>query len=107
MQSLEAEITEAEKEQAQKSSFKAKRLQRKATALGDLEELKTQKALDEKSLKDLKAMCKKKALGYEERQKLRREELEAIQKAKEVLQSEAVAGNAETFGLKTGLLKAF
>lgn len=113
VQSLEAQVAQATKEQTQwlgpsiricflvslrKGQFKAKRLQAKATAGGDLEETKAQKASDEKYLADLKATCKKKAVGFEERQKLRGEELEAIGKAQEVLEGDAVAGNAETFG---------
>merc|ERR1719443_1390361 len=53
------------------------------------------KATDEKTLSDMKTECLQKGLSYEEKQQLRVEEIEAIEKAIEILSSEAVSGNAE------------
>ena len=54
------------------------------------------KAADEKTLADMKIECTQKGLSFEEKQKLRAEEIEAIEKAIEILSSGAVSGNAET-----------
>merc|ERR1719247_1255582 len=48
-----------------------------------------------KYLADLTATCEQKASDFESRQQLRAEELEAIEKAIEILSSDAVSGNAE------------
>mmetsp|Transcript_56106 Transcript_56106/g.131158 ORF Transcript_56106/g.131158 Transcript_56106/m.131158 type:complete len:633 (+) Transcript_56106:73-1971(+) len=94
-QSLEAKLTQSKKEQMDKTQFKAKKLQSKASAEGDLGETKTEKASDEKYSADLKATCEKKSKAFEERQKLREEEIVAIGKATEIISSGAVAGSAE------------
>ena len=48
-----------------------------------------------KFLSDVEATCAQKAADFEERQQLRGEEIEAIEKAIEIISSGAVAGNAE------------
>merc|ERR1719439_69289 len=50
---------------------------------------------DTKYLGDLKALCEQKASDFESRQQLRAEEIEAIEKAIEILSSAAVTGNAD------------
>merc|ERR1719160_1592708 len=50
---------------------------------------------DKKYLEDLTATCEQKASDFESRQQLRAEEIVAIEKAIEILSSEAVSGNAE------------
>merc|ERR1719428_2807024 len=55
------------------------------------------KAADEKTLSDMKTECLQKGLSYEEKQKLRVEEIEAIEKAIEILSSEEVLGAAGTY----------
>merc|ERR1719171_898516 len=52
------------------------------------------KAEDEKYLEDLVAQCEQKSNDFASRQQLRAEELEAIQKAIEIISSPEVAGNA-------------
>ncbi|CAE7701314.1 unnamed protein product [Symbiodinium sp. CCMP2456] len=94
-QSLEAKLTQSKKEQEDKTQFKAKRMQNKASSEGDLEETKTAKASDVKYSADLQATCDKKSKAYKERQQLRQEEIDAIGKAKEIIASGAVAGSAE------------
>merc|ERR1719203_648555 len=53
------------------------------------------KAGDENTLSETKTECREKSLSFEEKQKLRVEEIEALQKAIEILSSPEVSGNAE------------
>jgi hypothetical protein len=95
MQDLAAQISQAKADRDEKATAKAKTLQAKADAEGELQDTTTTKAADEKYLADLTATCHSKAGDFEERQKLRAEEIQAIEKAIEIISSEAVAGNAE------------
>jgi len=95
VQGLDAQLAQFAKDQDQKTQVKAKKLQAKAEAEGDLAEAKSEKATDEKYAKDLKMTCSKKATAFAERQKLRKEELEALSKAQDIISSGAVAGSAE------------
>merc|ERR1719164_451351 len=87
MQDLEAQIAQAEKDRAEKSETKAKKLQAKADAEGDLKDTTTTMEADKKYLADLTATCEQKATDFESRQTLRAEEIEAIEKAIEILSS--------------------
>merc|ERR1719504_511106 len=62
------------------------------------------KAEDEKYLEDLVAQCEQKSNDFASRQQLRAEELEAIQKAIEIISSPEVAGNA---GKHLSLIQSF
>merc|ERR1719482_282170 len=53
------------------------------------------KSEDEKMLADMEVECKEKKLSFGEKQKLRAEEIEAIEKAQEIMSSPDAAGNAE------------
>merc|ERR1712187_633167 len=53
------------------------------------------KAEDEKYLTDLTATCTQKAQAFEARQQMRAEELEALQKAIDIVAGGAVSGNAD------------
>ena len=57
------------------------------------------KAEDEKYLADLVAQCEQKSNDFASRQQLRAEELEAIQKAIEIIASPDVAGSAGKHGV--------
>merc|ERR1719254_128794 len=94
MQDLKAQIDQATVDVATKSETKAKKLQAKATAEGDLTDTTTTKNDDAKYLSDLTALCEQKATDFESRQQLRAEEIEAIEKAIEILSSSEVSGNA-------------
>ena len=94
-QQLTAQLAQSKKEKAEKEQFKAKKLQSKASSEGDLAETKADKEADEKYSADLKATCKKKAAAFQERQKTRQEEIEAVSKAQEIISSGSVAGKAE------------
>merc|ERR1711959_786889 len=79
----------------EKAESKAKALQAKADAEGDLKDTTTTRDEDQKYLDELVATCEQKASDFESRQQLRAEEIEAIEKAIEIISSGAVAGNAE------------
>mmetsp|Transcript_30718 Transcript_30718/g.57527 ORF Transcript_30718/g.57527 Transcript_30718/m.57527 type:complete len:655 (+) Transcript_30718:61-2025(+) len=81
MQSVTTKIAEAKKEQQQKEMFKAKKMQDKASAAGDMAETKAGLDVDKTYLEDLTTTCRKKAADFEERQKLRGEELVALSEA--------------------------
>jgi len=95
MQDLKSQIDEAKQDRTEKAEIKAKKLQAKADAKGDLTETTETKEADTKYLDDLVATCEQKASDFESRQQLRTEELEAIAKAIEIISSGAVKGNAE------------
>ncbi|CAK9019422.1 Uncharacterized protein SCF082_LOCUS14501 [Durusdinium trenchii] len=95
VQRLETQATQSKKEQQEKTQFKTKKLQSKASDSADLEETRAAKASDVKYATDLKATCEKKEAAYQQRQETRKEELEAIAKAQEIISSGTVAGNAD------------
>merc|ERR1711933_427240 len=95
IQDLTAQIDQAKQDRTEKAETKAKKLQAKADAKGDLTETTTTKEADKKYLADLVATCEQKASDFESRQQLRTEELEAIAKAIEIVSSGAVKGSAE------------
>merc|ERR1719450_1064268 len=95
MQDLEAQIKQGEKDRDAKAEMKAKKLQAKAEAQGDLKDTTTTMEEDKKYLADLTATCSQKAGDFESRQQLRAEEIEAIEKAIEIISSGAVSGAAD------------
>merc|ERR1719197_284764 len=95
VQDLTAQIDQAKQDRTEKAETKAKKLQAKADAEGDLKDTTSTKKADKKYLADLVATCEQKATDFESRQQLRAEELVAIEKAIEIISSGAVAGNAE------------
>merc|ERR1719399_292483 len=95
MQDLNAQIAQGEKDRDEKAESKATALQAKADAEGDLKDTTTTRDEDQKYLDELVATCEQKASDFESRQQLRAEEIEAIEKAIEIISSGAVAGNAE------------
>lgn len=95
MQDLKAQIEQGDQDRTEKAETKAKKLQAKADAEGDLTETTATREADKKYLDDFVATCEQKATDFESRQQLRTEELEAIAKAIEIIESGAVKGNAE------------
>jgi len=94
-QRLEAQSVQSDKEEQEKTQFKAKKMQTKASSTAELEETKAEKESDVKYSTDLKATCDKKASAFKVRQQTRKEELEAISKAQEIISGGAVSGNAK------------
>merc|ERR1719247_1912258 len=95
MQDLNAQVSQAETDRDEKAEFKATTLQSKADAQGDVQDTTSTRDEDEKYLADLTATCEQKASDFESRQQLRAEEIEAIEKAIEIVSSGAVSGNAD------------
>merc|ERR1719390_274533 len=95
MQGLNKQIEQAKEDKDARAEAKAAALQGKANAEGDLEDTVTTKAADTKYLDDLVATCDEKANAFEQRQQLRAEEIEAIEKAIEIVSSGAVSGSAD------------
>merc|ERR1711865_1018767 len=95
MQDLKAQIAQATQDRDTKAESKAKNLQSKADANGDLKDTTTTKNADSKYLADLTATCEQKASDFESRQQLRADEIVAVEKAIEIISSGAVAGNAD------------
>merc|ERR1719433_2604141 len=94
MQDMKAQIEQATQDRGEKAVVKAKKLQAKADAEGDLTDTTTTRDSDQKYLSNLVATCEQKASDFESRQQLRAEELQAITKAIEIISSSAVSGNA-------------
>jgi len=97
IQDLSAQTDQAKQDREEKAETKAKKLQAKADAEGDLTDTTTTRDADQKYLDDLVATCEQKATDFESRQQLRTEELEAIAKAIEIISSGAVSGNADKY----------
>jgi len=94
MLDLKDSISSAESMRATKAKMKAGKEADAATDKGSLADTTASKTEDEKYLEDLVAQCEQKSNDFASRQQLRAEELEAIQKAIEIISSPEVAGNA-------------
>eukprot|EP00929_Paragymnodinium_shiwhaense_P036457 TRINITY_DN19537_c0_g1_i1.p1 TRINITY_DN19537_c0_g1~~TRINITY_DN19537_c0_g1_i1.p1 ORF type:complete len:689 (+),score=262.59 TRINITY_DN19537_c0_g1_i1:91-2157(+) len=95
VQDLTKSIQTAEQSKTDKAQQKAKALQSASQMKGDLQDAQTTGATESKTLSDIEMTCKQKAADYEERQKLRQEELQAISKAIEILNSDAITGTVD------------
>merc|ERR1719191_2539731 len=95
MADLNAQIDQGNKDSASKSEAKAGNLQSKANSEGDLEDTISVRDADTKYLADLTAECEAKSTAFEQRQQLRAEEIEAIEKAIEIISSGSVSGAAD------------
>jgi len=95
MQDLNAQIAQGSKDRDEKAESKAKTLQAKADATGDLKDTTSTRDADTKYLADLTATCEQKASDFESRQQLRADEIVAVEKAIEIISSGAVSGNAD------------
>jgi len=95
MQDLKSQIDQSTSDRTEQAEAKSKALQSKADAQGDLTDTSATLADDQKYLQDLVATCEQKASDFEDRQKLRADEIEAIEKAMEIVGGEAVQGNAD------------
>merc|ERR1719473_910058 len=95
MQLLTDNTENAEAEIARRSKVKAEREQDLADAQKDLAQTTADRDEDQKYLDDLTALCAQKRADFEKRQELRAAEIEAIEKAIDIISSAAVAGSAE------------
>jgi len=94
-QDLKADITAATTARTEKTEAKAKALQNAADAKSDLQDTTQTRDDDAKYLADLTAQCEQKSSDFANRQQLRAEEIEAVEKAIEILSSNAVSANSE------------
>merc|ERR1719263_2737236 len=95
IQDLTGQIEQNQAALDEKTEEKAKKLEAKAEAESTLADTIATRDDDVKYLEDLTATCAQKASDFESRQQLRAEEIEAIEKAIEIISSGAVAGSAE------------
>jgi len=95
MQDLKAQIEQSTASRDEKMEEKAKKLQAKADAQGSLQDTTATRDDDTKYLADLGATCEQKYSDFDSRQQLRADEIVALEKAIEILSSDAVSGAAE------------
>merc|ERR1719265_2565131 len=88
-----AKVTATNSREA-KSEAKAKAHQDQADSTGALGDTTAARDADKKMLADLEATCSQKASDFEQRQQLRAEEIEALEKATEILAGGEVSGAA-------------
>merc|ERR1719199_2287023 len=96
------------KEHEEKSVLKAKRSKESAQAKSDKAATEKELAEDEKTLADMKATFAAKSDQFKANQKVRKDELEAIGKAIEIISDPSVAGSYGkhvNFAQKTSLLQ--
>merc|ERR1719159_791429 len=92
---LNNQLDAARSAESEKSQAKAKALQGAADSKGALQDTVTTRDDDSKYAADLTATCEQKSTDFANRQELRAEEIEAIQKAIEILAGGAVSGASE------------
>jgi len=92
---MNAQIDDSTRRRNEKAEEKALKLQAKAEAEGTLEDTTATRDDDIKYLAEVTATCEKKASDFASRQQLRADEIAALEKAIEILSSDAVSGNAE------------
>merc|ERR1719420_1825549 len=92
---LDQQLSVAKEARTEKSEAKAKALQGAADSKGALQDTVTTRDDDTKYAADLTATCEQKSTDFANRQTLRAEEIEAIQKAIEILADGAVSGASE------------
>merc|ERR1719201_2653190 len=103
MADLTDQVEQAQKASSKKASIKATKEQDKAEAEGDLAETSATLAEDQKFLQDLTAECEQKAIDFEQRQQTRQGEIEAINKAIEIMSSPEVSVGAAFAQRPSGL----
>lgn len=84
-------IAQSKADREEKQSLKGKTAAASAKAKGDLAETKEELAADQKFLADMKATYTTKKATYEENQQVRKQELEALTKAVEIISSPEVS----------------
>jgi len=93
VQALDNQIKKDSEQRTEKASTKKQMEQSSAVAKGDLADATNTKAEDEKYTADLTTICQEKSADFEARQKLRAEELVAIDKAMEIIGDQSVSGS--------------
>jgi len=94
-QDLKTYVETATKARMDKAEAKTQALEAAGDAKSDLEDTTTVRDDDTKYLSDTTATCEQKSSAFEERQALRAGEIEAVEKAIEILSGAAVSGAAD------------
>jgi len=97
LQQLTDNIENAEHEISKKKQLRAETEEAKAEAEGDLAQTEKDRAEDQKYLDIMTALCEQKSTDFASRQELRAGEIEAIQKAIEIISSKTVQGSGEKY----------
>mmetsp|Transcript_36443 Transcript_36443/g.67079 ORF Transcript_36443/g.67079 Transcript_36443/m.67079 type:complete len:670 (-) Transcript_36443:81-2090(-) len=97
MQQMTDDIATDTKTVDKKTGEKAGKLEDSAEATADKTETEKAKAAEESALSDRTAECAAKTEEVEANQKVRADEITAIEKAIEILSSDPIKGNAETY----------
>merc|ERR1719310_1589085 len=92
---LKNQLDAANTARTEKMTAKSKALQGSADSKGQLQDTTTTRDDDTKYAADLTATCEQKSTDFANRQTLRAEEIEAIQKAIEIMADGAVSGASE------------
>jgi len=95
MQDLTAQIEMATADREAKAEQKAAKLMSAASDKGELADTTATRDSDQIYLDDLVATCSKKSADFENRQQLRTEELEAVQKAIEIMSSDSIGSGSQ------------
>jgi len=94
VQDLNSSITDSTNLRDERKVRRADHLKNKGVKTGELKDTTASKKDDESYLAETTATCNLKKSDFENRQELRADELVALERAIEVLSSDAVAGNA-------------
>jgi len=94
-QQMADNIENAKHEIQKKTETRAQTEEEKAGLEGEKAQTESDRAEDQKYLDETKALCDQKSQDFEARQKLRAEELEAIQQAIDIMSSDGVKGSGE------------
>merc|ERR1719265_2473196 len=94
---LSNNIEDAKNDREQKAQLKAERAAAKAEWEGTLADTQADLAANEKFLAEMTATFTSKSADYEANQKIRADELAALQEAIEIISGKAVTGHAETY----------
>lgn len=97
MTDLKADTEDASKDRTEKAELKAEKLEAKAQAESDVKDTTSVMNSDKAYLAETQATCTSKANDFSSRQKLRADEISAIEEAIKILSSSSVTGNAEKY----------
>merc|ERR1719252_148092 len=92
---MNMQIEDSTTRRDEKAEEKAKTMQAKAEAEGLMADTIATRDDDMKYLADVTATCEQKASDFTDRQKLRADEIVALEQAIEILSSESVSGAAD------------
>jgi len=95
MEDLKHQISTSDKQRQENSLERAAANKSEATNKGVLADAQKTLAADTATLQETEAMCTQKSSEFESRQKLRDDELFAIQQAVDIMSSKAVSGGAD------------